>query len=274
MSTPTTSSPTTQTVPLWNGQLKLHVRVAGLGPALLYLHPAAGLVWDPYLDGLCKDYTVYAPEHPGTSAADPSAINKVDSWWDLMMIYEELVRALALDNPVIVGQSYGGMMAAELAAMFPALPSKLVLLNPIGLWRDDAPIPLVELCASGPDKLPGYLFHDPACEGAQRMFAPGADQDQTIKAMSGMVWSLGCTGKFFWPIADYGLAKRLHRIKAPTLIVWGRQDALVPAVYAEEFGQRISGSRIKLIDRCGHIPQVEQLQNTLAGTRTFLSTNA
>lgn len=267
----THSTPNTQTVTLWNGQLKIHVRVAGSGPALLYLHPAGGLIWDSYLDALSKDFTVYAPEHPGTSAADPSAINKVDSWWDLMMIYEELARALALEKPAIVGQSYGGMMAAELAAMFPGLPGKLVLLDPIGLWRDDSPIPLVELCAASPEKLPGYLFHDPACEGAQRMFAPGPDPDQTIKAVSGMVWSLGCTGKFFWPIADYGLAKRLHRVKVPALIVWGRQDALVPVAYAEEFGRRIQGSSIKLIDRCGHIPQVEQMQDTLAATLKFLS---
>jgi pimeloyl-ACP methyl ester carboxylesterase len=86
-----------------------------------------------------------------------------------------------------------------------------------------------------------------------------------------MVWSLGCTGKFFWPIADYGLAKRLYRIKAPTLVIWGQQDALVPVVYAEEFGRRIARCQVVLIDQCGHIPQVERTKETLEATNAFLA---
>jgi pimeloyl-ACP methyl ester carboxylesterase len=264
------SGPSYRTVGVWNQQLKIQLRVAGSGPPLVYLHAAGGLVWDSFLDGLSARYTVYAPEHPGTSASDPSAINKVDSWWELLMIYEQLVRELGLQQPVVIGQSYGGMMAADLAAVYPNLFSRVVLLDSIGLWRDDTPIPLVELCASGPERLPGFLFHDPACEGAQQMAAPGADLDAALKGIAGRVWALGCTGKFFWPIADYGLAKRLHRVKAPTLIVWGRQDALVPVVYAEEFASRIAGSTVALIDQCGHVPQVEKPQETLERVTAFL----
>jgi pimeloyl-ACP methyl ester carboxylesterase len=85
------------------------------------------------------------------------------------------------------------------------------------------------------------------------------------------VWALGCTGKFFWPIADHGLGRRLHRVTAPTLVIWGKQDALVPVIYAEEFGKRIVGAKVALIDNCGHIPQLEQPAQTLAHIKDFLS---
>jgi pimeloyl-ACP methyl ester carboxylesterase len=60
-------------------------------------------------------------------------------------------------------------------------------------------------------------------------------------------WSLACTGKFVWPIPDKGLKKRLHRIAAPTLVVWGEHDSLVPTVYAQEFASRIPDARVELV---------------------------
>lgn len=259
-----------QIVPVWSPSLNLHVRVLGSGPPLVYLHPAAGLIWDSVLDALAKTHTVYAPEHPGTSA-DAGAIHQVQNWWELLLMYEHLLRELKLEKPVLMGQSYGGMLAADLAATFPDRIGKLILLDAIGLWRDDAPIPLVQLTSSTPDKWPAYLFHDANCEGARSLFTPLPDAAANLKAAAGVVWSLGCTGKFFWPIADHGLGRRLHRVQANTLVVWGKQDALVPVVYADEFAQRIAGSRVALIDRCGHIPQLEQPEATLARIAEFLA---
>ena len=69
---------------------------------------------------------------------------------------------------------------------------------------------------------------------------------------------------------DKGLAKRLHRIEAPTLIIWGKQDALISSEYAAELATRISDSRVEMIDRCGHIPQVEQPDQTMAVVSDFL----
>ena len=72
--------------------------------------------------------------------------------------------------------------------------------------------------------------------------------------------SLTCTGKFTWPIPDKGLKKRLHRIKAPTLSVWGREDGLLPPVYAQEFADRIAGARVELVDEAAHWPHLEQTE--------------
>lgn len=258
-------------VKVWDENMEIRVKVGGSGAPLLYLHPAAGLYWDPFIEQLSKHYTVYAPEHPGTSADDPDAIHKVDSFWELLLMYEELVRKLGLERSVLMGQSYGGMMAADLAASFPGMFSKVVLTAPIGLWRDDAPIPLVELASSMPDKLVSMLFHDPKCPAAVTMLTPPDDPELAIKAGAGMVWAIGCTGKFFWPIADYGLARRLFRVSAPTLIVWGRHDSLVPVIYAEEFAKRIADSRVAIIENAGHIPQMEQTEATYAAVTEFLA---
>jgi pimeloyl-ACP methyl ester carboxylesterase len=145
----------------------------------------------------------------------------------------------------------------------------VVLLDPIGLWRDDAPV--ANWIAAPPDRLPGMLFHDPTGPAAQAMLAMPSDPEALADAQAQMVWNLGSTGKLCWPIPDRGLHKRLHRISAPTLIVWGEQDSLIPASYAEEFRTRITDSRVEIIYGSGHIPQVEQTDATSKVVNSFLS---
>ena len=79
-----------------------------------------------------------------------------------------------------------------------------------------------------------------------------------------------------WPHHDIGccradLGARLHRVAAPTLIVWGEDDALIPSAYAREFGSRIAGSRVEILPDCGHIPQLERGAETLEMVRGFLA---
>jgi len=259
-----------QTIQVWDGRLTLRVKVAGDGPPLLFFHPLPGLAWNPLLDQLARHHTVYAPEHPGTSPGDPQAIAQVQTFTELLLVYEEAIRALGLDRPAAVGQSFGGMVAADLAATFPRLLSRLVLLAPIGLWRDDAPIPLMEMVAGPPEDVPGYLFAHPDSEAARAALELPADPALIPKAIAQASWNVGCTTKFAWPIADHGLGRRLHRITAPTLVIWGRDDALVPVAYAAEFGARIPGSKVEVIDDCGHVADVDQPARTQAAISTFL----
>ena len=256
-------------VSVWNGRLELNVQVAGTGPPVLYLHPAAGLVWDPLLERLAEERTVYAPQVPGTTPGKPDAIREVDDLWDLVLVYDEAIRALGLEQPAVIGQSFGGMLACELAATFPGLFSRLVLLAPIGLWLDEHPV--ANWVAAAPDELPRLLFHDPESEAARAAMALPEDPDAAVSAIAGIAWAIGCTAKFVWPIPEKGLAKRLHRIETPTLVVWGKQDALVSSAYAEEFGRRIAGCRVEVLDQCGHIPQLEQPEQTLALVSEFLA---
>ena len=260
-----------ETVEAWDGRLRLHVKMAGDGPPLLFFHPLPGLAWSPLLDRLSGQYTVYAPEHPGTSPGDPQAIREVQTFWELLLVYEEVIGRLGVDRPAAVGQSFGGMVAADLAASFPRLFSRLVLLAPLGLWRDDAPIPLVEMVSGPPEKVPDYLFAYPESEAAQAALDLPADPEQVPAAIAQATWNVGCATKFAWPIADHGLARRLHRIQVPALVVWGRQDALVPVAYAEDFSRRIARSQVEVIDDCGHAMTADQPERTWTAISEFLA---
>lgn len=256
-----------------NGRVTVHFKVLGSGSPIIYLHPAGGLAFDPFLLALSEQHTIYAPEIPGTSAGDPHAIHEIEDLHDLVLIYEEAIRELDLSEPpVAIGQSFGGMLAAELAAHYPQLFSRLVLLAPIGLWHEQTP--LADWMEASAAELPPMLFHDPNGPAAKAMLTPPDDPEAAIAMQSGMVWALGCTGKFVWPIPERGLHKRLHRITAPTLIVWGENDHLNPVSYAGEFAAKVAGSRLKTLPECGHIPQVEKAHETLALVRDFLAENA
>jgi pimeloyl-ACP methyl ester carboxylesterase len=76
--------------------------------------------------------------------------------------------------------------------------------------------------------------------------------------------------QFIWPLPDKGLSKRAYRMKAPTLLVWGAQDALVHPAYAEDFAALIADSRIEIIDGAGHIPQLERAEQTIGVIRDFI----
>jgi len=258
-------------VPVWNEQINIRVRIGGNGPPLVYLHPAAGLHWDEFVAGLAQDYTVYAPELPGTTPGDAYAIFKVDAYNDLILIYEELLRKLGLKGAVVVGQSLGGMIACDLAAVYPDLFSKLVCLAPAGLFRDDAPPAVAELYSSAPETVPGYVFHDPSIPAAQAMFALPENPEEIPGAIAQNVWTLGCAGKFMWPFPEHGLRSRLHRIATPTLVLWGKQDRLMPVAYAEDFEAGIGDCSVKLYDDCGHVLQVEKLDQALADVRSFIA---
>ena len=122
--------------------------------------------------------TIHAPQVPGTTPGKPEAIREVDDLWDLVLVYEEAIRALGLERPAVIGQSFGGMLACELAATFPALFSRIVLLDPIGLWLDEHPV--ANWVAAAPEELPALLFHDPGCEAARAAMTPPADPDAAL----------------------------------------------------------------------------------------------
>jgi len=264
----TTTEVREEIVPVGGGRLDMRVQVRGSGPPLVFLHPAGGFAWDPFLEELAGQRTVYAPLVPGVSPADPDAIDEVRDLWELVLCEQEALSALGLEGADIVGSSFGGMLACELQATFPGMFGKLVLLAPIGLWRDDAPV--TNWMMTAPPDFPALLFADPGSDAAQVTFALPEDPTARADAIAAATWAMGCTAKFVWPVPDRGLDRRLHRITAPTLVVWGSADALISSVYAEEFGKRIAGARVELLAGCGHVIQTERQNETLALVRDFL----
>jgi pimeloyl-ACP methyl ester carboxylesterase len=242
---------------LWQGRIATDVEISGGGPPLVYLHGPWGLNPDrDFVARLADTHTVYAPRHPGTTADDPNGVHALDGWHDLIVYYGELLDALKLHVPIFVGHSFGGLVAAELAAAVPKDVGKLVLIDPVGLWRDDLPVKNW-MVLSDAERRPS-LFADPAGEAAQRFFAVPAEAGERVDVLTHLVWSQACTGKFVWPLPDRGLKHRIHRITAPTLIVWGEADRIIAADYAKEFAKHIAGSRVEMIAKAGHLPHLEQ----------------
>jgi pimeloyl-ACP methyl ester carboxylesterase len=268
----TSIAPAERTVAVWQDRIRLRVLSKGRGPALVFFHGPWGLTWDPFLDELARDFTVHAPEHPGTSPGRPDDIYHLDGVWDLVLCYDELLSGLGLDRAALVGHSFGAMVACEVAAAYPGRTGRLALLAPIGLWRDDAPV--VNWMLLTPSELAGQVFRDPEGDGAQRLFgssAEPADAEARVMARVRLAWAMGTTGKFIWPLPDKGLTKRLHRVTAPTLLVWGRDDRLVPPAYADEFARRITGARVETVEQAGHAPQLERPEPVARLVRDFLS---
>ena len=112
-------------------------------------------------------FTVYALEHPGTTPEAHDDIYRLDSLWDLILCHDELLTALKIEEALVVGHSFGGMVACELAASYPRRVRRLALIDPIGLWRDTDPI--VNWVKLSPAELPNYVVRNPAVEAAQQM---------------------------------------------------------------------------------------------------------
>jgi len=258
-----------RTVTVWQDRVRIRVLSKGHGPALVFFHGPWGLTWDPFLDELARSFTVLAPEHPGTTPEAHDDIYHLDGLWDLVLCYDELLEVLGLESAVFVGHSFGGMVACEVAAAYPARARRLALLAPLGFWRD--PDRIINWMMLEPGELRRHIFHDPECDAARRMFPPSDAHDATAAARVRMVWAMGTTGKFIWPIPDKGLKKRIHRVTAPTLLVWGKEDRLVPAVYADEFTRRLQSGRVQTVDAAGHAPHLEQPEKVARLVRDFLS---
>jgi pimeloyl-ACP methyl ester carboxylesterase len=257
----------TQTIAVWQEQIRIRVLSKGSGPALVFFHGPWGLTWDPFLDELARDFTVHAPEHPGTTPDAPDDAYKLDGLWDLVLCYDELLDALGLERAALVGHSFGGMVACELAAAYPRRARALALIAPIGLWRETAPT--VNWMMLNPADLPAHIFAEPGGGAARRLL--GAADDQDTAARVRLMWAMGATGKFIWPLPEKGLRKRIHRVKAPTLLVWGQEDRLVPSTYAGEFARRIAGARVRAVERAGHAPHLEHPEPVARMIREFLT---
>jgi pimeloyl-ACP methyl ester carboxylesterase len=258
-----------QTATVWQGRVPLRIRVKGEGPAVIFFHGPWGLTWGPFLDALARSFSVYAPEHPGTTPGEPDAVQHVDSLWDLILCYDEVLEHLGLRETMLVGHSFGAMVACELAALLPSRVRRLVLIDPIGLWRDDKPVTNWMLLS--PSELPGYVFREPEGPAAKALFSIPADPEQAALARTALTWAMGATGKFIWPIPDKGLKKRIHRIAAPTLLVWGEEDRLVPLAYAQEFRRRLPRTRLEVVKGAGHAPELEQPDTVARLVQGFLN---
>ena len=260
-------TPTSRLIDVAGGRSKVRVHEAGSGEPLLFLHGAGGLMRDDRLfTALARRYRVHAPMLPGYE--DSTGEERLRSMLDIALHGFDVMDALGLTRPLVVGLSMGGMIAAEMAALAPNEIERLCLIGPAGLWLDQHPLP--DLFAMLPQELPGYLFHD--VELGKSLMAPGGDLGDVNFLAEFMVMNakrLGMAGKMLFPIPERGLAERLYRIKARTLLVWGENDTLIPMPYAHAFREGIAGARLVTIGQAGHLVGHEKPDQVLDALATL-----
>ena len=249
------------------GKFDVEMQVCGSGEPLLYLHGAGGLLGvDPFLEDLGKDFKVVAPHLPGYGTSTGGEL--IEDVFDACLFYHQLMDDLGIASAHVVGHSMGGMLAAELAALDVHRIKKLVLVSPAGFWLEQHPIP--DPFAMGLPDLAAHLFHDPKSLLAQMFMTIPTDPQQLADMYVERTKRLTQASRFLWPIPDRGLKKRAWRIAAPTLIVWGESDRLIPPIYAGEFTSHIRNSRAVTIKEAGHMVTYEQPQAFVQTVSNFL----
>ena len=228
----------------------------GAGIPLVFLHGAGGaLANDPFLNKLAEKYHVYAPLLPGYG--DSEECHELRDMLDFTLHSWDVVEALGLKNPILVGHSMGGMIAAEMAAVAPHDVSRLALICPAGLWLDAYPVP--DIFAMLPFEMPQLLFHD--VEAGTKILTAGLSLSDPKFLQNYLVTNarqLGMAGKILFPIPERGLSTRLYRIKAKTVLIWGDGDKLIPPAYAHAFKKGIAGAELVSLPEAGHMVTLEK----------------
>jgi pimeloyl-ACP methyl ester carboxylesterase len=258
------SEPKTETVEV-NG-FPCRVWSKGQGPKVGFLAGLGGLPrWLPFLDELARTRTVIAPSLPGYPGATGHSV--LDTHLDWILAVHQLLEKAGLSGADLVGASVGGSFAAEMAAIFPRSVGKLALIAPFGLF--DEAEPAADPWAQRRDAVAAAMCADPR-NWEQLVAAPeGAN---SIEWPIEMVRAAEAAARAFWPLGNTKLEKRLPLIGAPTLIVWGEQDRILPPSYAKKFADGIKGAtRVQTIAGAGHLAYLDKPEAVAKAILTHIS---
>ncbi len=221
----TVSEPETLTVDV-NG-FATRIWRKGSGPKLGFLAGFGGLPrWVPFLDELAKSRTVIVPSLPGFPGGDRGH-SMLDTHLDWLLAVRDLLAKADLDGADLAGSSVGASLAAEMAALWPASVRRLALIAPFGLF--DEADPPTDPWAQRADAVPGLMCADPEIWKALKAVPEGAN---SIEWPIEQTRANEAAARIFWPLGNTKLEKRLKLIQAPTLLIWGEQDQIMPRSYA------------------------------------------
>jgi pimeloyl-ACP methyl ester carboxylesterase len=247
-------------------ETKLHLLCGGQGEPLLILHGAGGSPgWLQYQQALGQRFRVYVPDHPGFGTSDrPEWIESVP---DLACFYLWALEDLGLARLRVIGFSMGGWLAAEMAVMCPQLFERLILVGAAGVKPLQGEI--ADIFLRSPNEVTAMMFHDPTqAPEYEQLYGRELTADQQDLQARNREMAARLTWKPY--MYDPRLPSLLRRLRLPTLIVWGQQDAIVPLSCAEVYQQSIRGSKLTLLERCGHAPQVEKPREFVRVVSEFL----
>lgn len=246
------------------GGLDIEIVRRGRGRPVLFLHPHIGF-WgaERFVDAMAKHAEVIAPAHPGFGrSALAKGMTTVD---DLAYFYLDLLEQLDLRDVVLAGASFGGWLAAAIATKSCERLARLVMLGAVGVKlgaRDRTDV--VDIFATPRSKWEEVSFHDPA--HGRRDYSALPDEE-----LQAMARNREATALFAWNpyMYDPKLFGRLHRIRIPTLFLWGAADRFAPAGYGRGYCAAVPGAVFEEIAGAGHFPHIEQPEAAAARIAEF-----
>ena len=257
--------------------VRLHVRDSGPrdAPAVLMLHGFGSSMhtWEKWADDFAKDMRVISLDLPGSGLSSPDPTDDYSDARSIAVILA-LLDQLGIPKLAVIGNSIGGRIAWTLAAKYPQRVSALVLVSPdgfaspgfeygkvpevpamLGLIRYTLPRWMLKMSLVDAYANPAVLTPELAQRYHDLMLAPGS-RDALMKRMQQTV------------LVDP--LPHLRRISAPTLLLWGRIDGMIPFDNAQDYLQAIANSRLEALDGVGHLPQEEAPERSAAVVRAFL----
>ncbi|GIW45419.1 MAG: hydrolase [Candidatus Binatia bacterium] len=245
------------------GDLEVRLLRGGRGSPLLVLHSefASGR-WFPFHDDLAQHFHVYAPDHPGFGGTvRPDWLDCIE---DFAIFYADFLDALELRDARVVGISFGGWIAAELAALYPERVSRLVLVGAAGLKVEGEE--RFDLFARPFEETLQRLFHAPDRWVQLMPTEPGLDvilrTYREATTLARVSWNP------YW--YDPKLARRLKRVRCPALVVWGEQDCFLSPAHARAYAAALPRAIVEFVPQCGHLPPLECREAFLARVLPFL----
>jgi pimeloyl-ACP methyl ester carboxylesterase len=242
--------------------METQVLKGGSGAPLLVLHAAGGNPgWLPYHQALSQRFTVSAPSHPGYDKTPrPQWVRTIT---DVAHFYLGLMETLGLKQVSLIGFGMGGWIAAEIAAMCPERLKGIVLVNAAGVKPRVGEI--AEVLMVPPDDVQKLAYYD---------ISKAPNLDELSDEQQAVQWNnREMASRLCWTpyMHNPSLPDYLKLVRVPALIVWGKNDGIVPISCAEIYHEVLQGSTLHVIDQCGHVPQIEKPDEFLEVTQSFLA---
>jgi pimeloyl-ACP methyl ester carboxylesterase len=245
----------------------LHLVQGGRGEPLLILHDEMGYVgWQRFHEALAQQFSLSVPQHPGFGKT--ARLDWIMNMRDLAGWYLEALDDLGFDHINLLGYGLGGWLAAEMAVMCPPQFRKLVVVSAPGLLppRNEIFDMFLVVARRYIEKSFYDAANTPEYQDLYGGETGGALAD-TWESAREEACRLTWRPYMYYP----GLAPLLHRLKRlPTLLLWGRDDAIVPLSVGEAYQAAIPGAQLVVFDRCGHHPEVEHTDAFVQHVRAFL----
>jgi pimeloyl-ACP methyl ester carboxylesterase len=258
---------------------------AGSGPVLLLVHGMAGSTenWREVIAPLARERTVIAPDLPGHGGSEPGSGDY--SLGAHAAVLRDLLVALGHERVTVVGHSLGGGIAMQFTYQFPELVERLVLVSSGGLGPEVSPV-LRAAALPGADLFiaataaPGArvggaiargfgafgLRPSPDLAEVARGYASLADPGRRAAFLETLRAVVGTAGQ------KVAAGDRLYLAEAlPILIVWGKEDPIIPVAHAEAAAETIPGARLEIFEEVGHLPQLEVPGRFVAVLERFLA---